>query len=430
MPLGLEVFIVEVDLAFCRSQFPALQQTSEHGPLVYLDGPGGTQVPKGVIDAVANYLAFENSNTHGSFLTSRRTDERLQQAREAMADFLGAQPSEIALGNNMTTLNYALSRALGRGIGPGDRVVITDLDHEANRGPWLALAEKGAEVVSVAVRQPSCTLDMDDMRRKISGSTRLVAAGHASNAAGTINDVKTICGWAREAGAVSVIDAVHYAAHGPIDVKEIGCDFLVCSAYKFFGPHVGVLYGRADSFDMLKTYKLLPQDEERPYKIETGTLNHEGIAGIPPAVEFIAGLGDRFPGLQPRRAGLSDRRRRVLGGMKAIHLCESRLAQRLWSTLKSLPSVQVYGPDIAGPRCPTFSFTLEGARSDRVAAFLGERGIFVWDGDFYATTLVKVLGLEPKGGLVRVGLAPYNTAEEIDRLGAALQEFVAGIEVR
>ena len=417
---------MEVDLSFCRSQFPALQQTGEFGPLVYLDGPGGTQVPKGVIDAVANYLAFENSNTHGSFLTSRKTDERLQQAREAIADFLGAEPSEVAFGNNMTTLNYALSRALGRGIGSGDRVVITDLDHEANRGPWMSLAESGAEVVSVAVRQPSCTLDMDDMRKKITGNTRLVAVGYASNAAGTINDVRTICRWAREAGAVSVVDAVHYAAHGPIDVKAVGCDFLVCSVYKFFGPHVGVLYGQADIFDVLETYKLLPQDGGRPYKIETGTLNHEGIAGVAPTVEFVAGLGDRYPELQPSTQGLSNRRRRILGGMQAIHLYENRLAQRLWSILKSLRGVQIYGPDIAAKRCPTFSFTLEGAQSEQVAAFLGERGIFVWDGDFYATTLVKLLGLVPKGGLVRIGLAPYNTAEEIDRLGAALREFVAG----
>lgn len=418
---------MEVDLSFCRSEFPALQQTGEHGPLVYLDGPGGTQVPEGVIDAVANYLAFENSNTHGNFLTSRKTDERLQQARQAMADFLGAEPSEIAFGNNMTTLNYALSRALGRGLGTGDRVVITDLDHEANRGPWLALAEKGAEVVSVSVKQPSCTLDMDDMRQKITPDTRVVALGYASNAAGTINDVETVCRWAREAGASSVVDAVHYSAHGPIDVKAVGCDFLVCSAYKFFGPHVGVLYGRAGMFDALKTYKLLPQDEGRPYKIETGTLNHEGIAGITPAIEFVASLGDRYPGLQTSKPGISDRRRRILGGMQAIHIYETGLARRLWAILQSLPGVQIYGPDISAKRCPTFSFTVRGAQSDRVAAFLGERGIFVWDGDFYATTLVKVLGLEPKGGLVRIGLAPYNTVEEIDRLGAALREFVVGM---
>lgn len=414
---------MEIDLSFCRSQFPAIQQTREGRPFVYLDGPGGTQVPQSVIDTIATYLAYENSNTHGSFLTSMRTDERIDQARAIMADFFGSKPCEVAFGSNMTTLNFALSRALGRSVGPGDRVVITDLDHEANRAPWLALAEKGAEVVSVRVNKHTCTLDMDDLRSKVTRGTRIVAVGYASNAVGTINPVETICQIAREAGAVSVIDAVHYAAHGPIDVKALGCDFLLCSAYKFFGPHIGVLYGRDEAFDALSTYKVVCQDNSRPFRIETGTLNHEGIAGVVPAVEFIASLGDAFTAKSGE--AVQDRRSRIVRGMEAIHRYEQALGQRLWEVLTSIPGLTVYGQDVGGKRCPTYSFTIEGAYSEHVARFLGDRYVFVWDGDFYARTLVENLGLTRTGGLVRVGLAPYNTYKEIDLLGEALGEFLS-----
>jgi cysteine desulfurase family protein (TIGR01976 family) len=416
---------MQIDLSFCRSEFPALQQSVDGHPVAFLDGPGGTQVPQSVIDAIANYLMFENSNTHGNFLTSQRTDRRLAEAREAMADFLGASPDEIAFGNNMTSLSFALSRALGRDLGPGDRVVITDLDHEANRGPWLALAETGAEVVSVRVDLETCTLDLDDFRHKITPDTRIVALGYASNAVGTVNDVETVCRWAKEAGAISVVDAVHYAPHGPIDVKEVGCDFLLCSSYKFFGPHVGIIYGRSEAFDALKAYRVAPQEDSRPYKIETGTLNHEGIAGLLPAVEFVASIGGHYPSLYPAGMSGSERRKRVVAGMRAIASYEHGLAENLFGLLRSLNGVRIYGPGPSAKRAPTFSFTVKDAGAAEVAAFLGKRGIFVWDGDFYASRLVTLLGLVPRGGLVRVGLAPYNTGEEIGRLAQALEDFLA-----
>jgi len=416
---------MSIDLSFCRAQFPALRLSVLDKPAVFFDGPGGTQVPQSVVDAVAGYLAFENSNTHGAFLTSRKTDARLDEARVAMADFLGAEPAEIAFGANMTTLNYILSRALARNLKKGDRVIVTQLDHEANRGPWMALEETGAEVVQCKVDLDTCTLDMADMRQKITPNTRIVAVGYASNAVGTINDVTTICRWAREVGATSIVDAVHYAAHGPIDVREIGCDYLVCSAYKFFGPHVGVMYGRKGPFTDLVPYKLLPQSPDVPEKIETGTLNHEGIAGVTPAVDFIASIGQRYPELAEEWCGcapMSPRRRHIIAGMRAISAYEERLARRVWNVLNATPGVTVYGLDPDHPRTPTFSFSVEGATARQVAEFLGDRGIFVWAGDFFATTLVRMLC--GSGKVVRIGLAPYNTDEEVCRLEAALNEFV------
>jgi len=414
-----------VDLSFCRAEFPALKQTVNGNPAVFLDGPGGTQVPQRVIDAVSNYLAFENSNTHGAFSTSRRTDSRLEETRLAMADMLGAEPDEVAFGNNMSSLNFMLSRALGRTLMPGDRVVITDLDHEANRSPWAELVETGAEVVSVKVDLKTCTLDMENLKSQIIPDTRIVAVGYASNAVGTINDVQKVCALAHEVGAIVIVDAVHYAPHGPIDVKKIDCDFLVCSAYKFFGPHVGILYGKKAAFDRVKTYKVAAQSDDSPFKIETGTLNHEGIAGVAPAVDFIASIGERYPELAPADPGMTARRRNVLAGMNAIEAHEAVLAEKIWKTLHSIEGITVYGPDLKAHRTPTFSFTFKNVHAEDVAEFLGERGIFVWDGDFYAMRLVTLLGLHPRGGLVRIGLAPYNTIEEIDRLGAALREFAA-----
>ncbi len=413
---------MRIDLSFCRQQFPSLAQESDGVRYAFLDGPGGTQVPSCVIEAMGAYLAKHNSNTHGSFITSRYTDSMLDEARAAMADFVGASASEIAFGCNMTTLNYMLSRALGRKLGKGDRVVITDLDHEANRAPWLALQEKGVEVVSVPFHQPECSLDMEEMRQSLEQGARVVAVGYASNGVGTLNDVKTICRWAKQAGAVSVVDAVHYAAHAAINVDEIGCDFLLCSAYKFFGPHVGILYGRMSAFEALDTYRLEPQDDTPPGKIETGTLNHEGIAALPPLVEFICSLGDRYPELAVGQPCAS-RRDRLLRGMQAIHDYEAELATMLWEALTGVPRIRMFGPDIDASRCPTFSFVLDRMRSDDVARFLAKQNLFVWDGDFYATTLVRRLGVREQGGLVRVGLAPYNTVDEIERLERALHEL-------
>ncbi len=443
---------MHVDLSFCRQEFPALDIRVNGRMAAYFDGPGGTQVPTRVIEAVARYYREANANCHGEFATSRRTDETITAARQAVADMLGAtSPDEIAFGPNMTTLNFALSRALGRALTPGDEIVITDLDHEANRGPWQALEEKGVVVRPVRVNLPECTPDYDDLERAVTARTRVVALGYASNAVGTINDVKRVASLAHSVGAVCVVDAVHYAPHGAIDVRDIGCDFLLCSAYKFSGPHVGILYGRRDAFERLATYKVRPQSPRPPHKIETGTLNHEGIAGVIEAIEFIADLGTALrqqaaalPGSVSKGAATPEagapqpgavqpdadhpakdpasRRSRILSGFAAIELHERPLFAMLMDGLASIPGVTVYGLPADGKRTPTVSFTVAGRHPADVARFLGDRGIFVWHGDFYATTLIERLGLAESGGVVRVGIAPYTTSEEVGRLLEALKE--------
>lgn len=425
------------DVEACRAQFPSLKQKVNGRPAAFFDGPGGTQAPQRVIDAVVRYYENSNCNTHGAFKTSRETDEVLAGARQAMADFLGCSAGEVSFGNNMTTLNYALSRALGRRMKPGDEVVITDLDHEANRGPWLALEEQGVVVRSVRVNLADCTLDYRDFEEKVNSRTRVVAVGYASNAVGTINDVKWATALAHSVGALCVVDAVHSALHVVADVNQIGCDFLLCSAYKFFGPHVGVMYGKRDVFERLETYKLKPQDDRPPYKIETGTLNHEGIAGVTEAVNFIAGLGreslarqgaagDAFSSSACSGAAyraLSVRRREVVAGFDAIESHERPLFCALMDGLDSIPGITVYGLPARANRTPTVSFRLDGKSPAEVAEYLGDRGIFVWDGDFYATTLIEKLGLADKGGVVRVGIAPYNTIDEVNRLLECLGEL-------
>lgn len=413
-----------IDLSSCRRHFPALRRTVAGNPVAFFDGPGGSQVPEAVIEAMGRYLGLSNANTHGAFVTSRETDETIAAARRAMADFLGAEPDEIAFGANMTTLNFALSRALGRALRSGDEILVTELDHQANIDPWLCLAENGLVVKQVRVDPATCTLDMDDLASKLSGRTRVVAVTWASNAVGTITDMARIVAMAREAGALVVVDAVHYAPHAPIDVKALGCDFLLCSAYKFFGPHVGVLYGRREAFARLQTYRVRPQSPEPPHKIETGTLNHEGLAGVVAAVDFLAGLGrPHVARFGARLGGAAGRRAELLAAMHALENYEGALARRLLDGLAAMDRVRVYGPPAGHPRTPTVSFTVRGRHPSEVAAFLAERGIFVWSGDFYATTLVERLGLAGSGGLVRVGMAPYNTAEEVDRLLAALAEL-------
>lgn len=413
-----------VDVSFCRDEFPAMEMKVNGKPVIFLDGPGGTQVPKRVADAVADYLLNHNANTHGFFATTEQTDQLMAEARAAVADLIGAKPGEIAFGTNMTTLNYALSRALGRDLGPGDEVVITDLDHEANRGPWLALAEKGATVKSVRVDVDHLQLDWTDFETKVGPKTRIIALGYASNAIGTINDVKRAAALAHSVGATCVVDAVHGVPHIPANVRDIGCDFLLCSAYKFFGPHVGIVYGREDAFSRLVTYKLRPQDDNPPYRLETGTLCHEGIVGTTPAVEFIADVGRRAAAIAGQPAP-RDRRSAALAGMRAIQAYEDVLAKKLQDGLKVIPGTQVYRAAEGAPRTPTVSSVFRGYRADEMAKALGQEGIFVWDGNFYATTLVDdVLKLVPQGGLVRMGLAPYNTAAEIDRVLATVEGLV------
>ncbi|MER3544438.1 MAG: cysteine desulfurase-like protein [Chloroflexota bacterium] len=414
------------DLSSVREQFPALHQTLNGRPVVFLDNPGGTQVPQRVIEAMRAYLVTSNANTHGAFLTSQRSDAILAEAHAAMADFLGAaSPDEIVFGPNMTTLTFSLSRAIARTLRPDDEIVVTRLDHDANIAPWLALEEQGVVVRHADIRPADCTLDLADLEAQISERTRLVAVGYASNAVGTINDVAAIVALAHAVGAWAFVDAVHYAPHGPIDVQALGCDFLVCSAYKFFGPHVGALYGRDELLDRLPAYKVRPAPATPPGKFETGTQNHEGLAGLVAALDYLAEVGERYGGAyQARFPHMAGRRLKLHTGMAAIQAYERRLSAYLLEGLERIPGLRIWGitdPTRLHQRTPTFAVTLEGWHPRRLAERLGEAGIFVWDGNYYALALMERLGLEAQGGAVRIGLAHYNTFEEIDRLVEALR---------
>lgn len=416
---------VAFDPAVLRAQFPALALEQDGRPVVFFDGPGGTQVPQRVIDAVAGYYREMNANADGAFATSRRSDAMIVEARAAFADFLGAGSSaEIKFGANMTTLTFHLSRSIGATLRPGDEVVVTTLDHEGNVSPWRAMAaDRGLVVRTVNIDPADCTLDLADLEAKLNERTRLVAFGYASNAVGTINDVRAFVDRAHAVGALTYVDAVHYAPHGPIDVRALGTDFLVCSVYKFFGPHAGVLYGREEILERLPAYKVRPAHD----RFETGTLNHEGIAGSLAAVEYLAGVGERFGG--PYRdafAGLVGRRLALRTAMRAIRVHELTLLEQLMAGLARLPRVRVWG--IADParfdeRVPTVALTMAGIAPRAIAEWLGERGVFTWDGDFYAQALIERLGLFESGGVLRIGLCHYNTAEEVDRLLEALAEL-------
>jgi cysteine desulfurase family protein (TIGR01976 family) len=416
-----------LDTATVRAQFPALGLTVGDAPAVYFDGPGGTQVPQRVIDAVADYYARSNANAGGAFATSRRSDERIAAVRAACADFLGAASAdEIKFGPNMTTLTFGLSRALGGTLGLGDEILVTALEHDANVSPWRALAERGVIVRTVEIDRADCTLDPDDFERKLGPRTRLVAVALASNAVGTINDVAWIARRAHAEGALVFVDAVHYAPHGPIDVRAIDCDFLACSAYKFFGPHLGVLYGKRELLDSLPTYKVRPAHD----RWETGTQNHEGIVGTGAALEYLAEIGARRgpPGAAPGVvAGPAGRASALKSAMAVIRAYESALLARLMDGLGAVPGLRVLGitePAAFARRVPTVSFTLDGWSPRDLAEELGRQGIFVWDGNMYAVELTERLGLAASGGFVRVGLVHYNTADEVDRLLDSLGAFV------
>jgi cysteine desulfurase family protein (TIGR01976 family) len=418
-----------LDLSQSRKHFPALNQTQDEKPVVFFDNPGGTQCPQMVIDAVAGYLVNDNANHGGAFATSLRSDAMLHDAHQAMADMLGAASAdEIVFGANMTTLTFSVSRALGRLLSPGDEIVITRLDHDANISPWMLLArDTGAVIRWVDIREEDCTLDMASFEAQITSKTKIVAAGYASNAVGTINDVKAIVEMAHAVEALTYIDAVQYAPHGPIDVQALGCDFLVCSAYKFFGPHVGVLYGKLDLLDRLSAYKVRPADDRPPYKFETGTLNHEGIAGTRAAAEYLAQISILQSPISNVKGESPRRRERIVAGMTAIKEYEKTLSMRLISGLQQIKGVKIWGiTDLAqlDRRVPTVSFTLEGHSPREVAEYLGRNGIFVWDGNYYALAVMERLDLEPAGGMVRVGPVHYNTGDEIDRLLHALEVMV------
>ncbi len=410
------------DIAWVREQFPSLKLEVNGHAAAFLDGPAGTQVPKQVMDAVQNYFLTANANTNGAFLTSRRTDEMILSARAAMADFFNCDRDEVVFGQNMTTITFALARAIGRELKSGDEIVVTTLDHDANVAPWRALEEKGVVIRQVDIRESDCTLDMENLRHKLSAKTKLVAVGYASNIVGTINPVAEITKLAHAAGALMFVDAVHYAPHGLIDVKALDCDFLACSPYKFFGPHVGTLYGKRNHLEKFKPYKVRPATNTPPESWETGTQVQELIAGIGAAVNYIAELGRHCD------ADVKSRRAALQAAYRATHQYESGLLTRLISGLPAIPGMRIFGitdRQRFDERCSTLSFRLGDHHPTKIAAFLGERGIFTWDGNFYALNLSERLAVEQHGGVLRVGLVHYNTAEEVDRLLAALGEFSA-----
>src|SRR3989440_4440054 len=401
------------DIAWVREQFPSLKLQVNGQSAAFLDGPAGTQVPKQVMEAVQNYFLSANANTYGAFLTSRRNDEMILSSRAAMADFFNCDPSEVSFGQNMTTITFALARAIGRELKPGDEIVVTTLDHDANVAPWRALEEKGVVIRQVDIREGDCTLDMEDLKRKISAKTKLVAVGFASNMVGTINPVAEITKLAHAAGALMFVDAVHYAPHGPIDVRALDCDFLACSPYKFFGPHMGMLYGKREQLLRFSPYKVRPAPEALPDRWETGTQVQELIAGVGAAVDYLAQLGRRCD------VSVKDRRGALLAAYRATHQHETALLTHLVQGLLAIPGLRFFGisdPKRFGERCSTVSVRLGKHTPTEVAKFLGERGIFTWDGNYYALNLTERLGVEQSGGLLRIGLVHYNTMEEVDRL--------------
>lgn len=388
-----------------RSWFPALQRRAGSTHVAYFDGPGGTQVPRQVVDAVSDYLIHHNANTHWAYPTSEETDALLARARETLADFLNAEPGEVAFGANMTTLTFHLARALARQWRPGDEIVVTELDHHANVAPWVETArDNGFTVRTVRMLPETGQLDLDDLRRQITPRTKLLAIGAASNALGTITDVRAAAAMAREQGALVFVDAVHYAPHVLVDVRQLGADFLACSAYKFYGPHVGVLWVKRDLVDVIAVPRLAPAPNQGPERFETGTQNHEGIVGAAAAVDFLAGLGYG-----------DSRRSRLQSAFAALHERSAALLRKLWESLSDIHGVRLYGPPPDAPRTATLGFTIAGMPSTTVAQRLAAVGVFVSHGDFYAQTVVERLGLAPEG-LVRAGCACYTNDDEIDRL--------------
>jgi cysteine desulfurase family protein (TIGR01976 family) len=399
---------IDLDLQAVRAKFPALALRVDGRPVVYLDNPAGTQVPQRVIDRTAEYWRTMNANHGGAFVTSARSDELIDEVRRAAAAFLNARsPEEVVFGPNMTTLTFAVSRAIGRELQPGDEIVVTRLEHDANVSPWLALQERGAVVKFADIRMPECTLDMDDLQRQIGPRTRLVAVTHASNAVGTIPDLAAISRAAHDVGAWMWVDAVHYGPHGPIDVQAIDCDFLVCSSYKFYGPHQGLLYGRRELLERLHPYKVRPASDQGPGRWETGTQNHECLAGMLGAFEYLAELGGAD---HVDRAALT-------AAMQRVSRHERALAARLIDGLRRIPGIQIYGItdfDQLERRAPTVSLTWPPHRPESLARWLAANQVFTWHGDHYATELINRLGLRDQGGTLRIGIAHYNTASEVD----------------
>jgi cysteine desulfurase family protein (TIGR01976 family) len=408
----------KLDIEWVRQQFPALRQTVNGQPAVFFDAPGGTQVPQQVIDAISEYLSKWNANLGGAFLTSQRSELIVEQAHQAMADFFNCSPDEVVFGANMTTLTFALSRAIGRDLKGGDELLVTCLDHDANVSPWVCLEERGAKVRTADIKPSDCTIDMFDLQAKIRRNTRLVAVGWAANAVGTVNDVREAIRLAHDVGAVTFIDAVHYAPHGLIDVKAIDTDFLACSSYKFFGPHQGILFGKREQLQRLRPYKLRVCSEKLPDRWETGTQNHECMAGVTAAIDYIAEVG------RHHSSEVHTRREAIVAAYEVFQQHERELAAQLISGLLAIPDLSFYGitdPAKFDQRTPTVAIRMEGYTPRELAERLGERGIFTWDGNYYAINLAERLGVQQSGGMLRIGLAHYNTAEEVERLLAELR---------
>ena len=452
--------MIPLDLKWIRAQFPALAQEIKGKPIIFFDGPGGTQIPGSVIDAMSNYLVRSNANAHGAFATSTQTDALIAAARSASADLLGCAADEILFGANMTSLTFALSRALCREWQPGDEILVTRLDHYANVSPWQALEEAGIIVKTIEIEKEDCTLKLKDIEHLLNERTRLVAVGYASNAVGTINDVAALVRLAHVVNALVFVDAVHYAPHGLIDVRSLDCDFLACSAYKFFGPHVGILYGKREHLTRFHPYKVKPASEEVPCRWETGTQNYEGLAGLVAAINYLAKIGCHIssavdndwasatietepsqekPFRCPHNAASEaqpyqliahsypNRRAALTAAMKAIAQYERELSEHLVKGLLEIPGITFYGiTDVSrfAWRTPTVAVRLAGQTPYSVAKSLGDRGIFTWHGNFYALGLTETLGVESSGGLLRIGLVHYNTLDEIHRLLAELNELV------
>ena len=425
-----------IDVQAERRKFSSLAQTWEGQPAVFFDNPGGTQVPDSVIDATARYYREQNANVGGAFPTSRRTDDVVTRARQDMADLLNAaSPHEIVFGANMTTLTFHLARSIADTIQPGDEVVVTNLDHDANVAPWTDLRAQGAVVKIVDIDTSDCTLPLENVQNALSERTKLVAITHASNAVGTVPDVAAIIRMAHDVGALVFVDAVQFAPHGPIDVQALDCDFLACSAYKFFGPHVGILYGKTAHLERLTPHKVRPAKNAIPYRWETGTLNHEGLAGVSAAVQYFSTITQGSNGNAETEAGTSvavgephhkHRRHETLGkAMQMVKAYEETLSCYLLESLKTLDDITLYGiadPNRLAERVPTFAFTWPRLSPRSTVEHLARHGIAAWSGNYYALRLMEKLGLEAEGGAVRIGLAHYNTTEEIDRLIAALHE--------
>ena len=409
----------KLDVDWVRQQFPSLHQVVNEQPAVFFDSPGGTQVPQRVIDAIAGYLSTSNANSGGAFITSQRTDRMIADARAAMADFFNCATDEVIFGANMTTLTFALSRALGRELKSGDELLVSCLDHDANVSPWVCLEERGVKVRTADIKPGDCTLDMFDLSAKIRRNTRMVAVGWAANAVGTINDVYEIVRLAHAAGSMAFLDAVHYAPHGPIDVRAVDCDFLACSSYKFFGPHLGILFGKREQLQRLRPYKLRACTERLPDRWETGTQNHECLAGLIAAIDYIADVGRHH---DPK---VKTRRQAILAAYEVFQQHERELVEQLINGLLAIPGLTFYGIKDAAKfdqRTPTVAIRMEGYTPRELAAYLGERGIFAWDGNYYAIDLAERLGVQSSGGMLRIGLAHYNTSEEVERLLQELQK--------